>query len=318
MRISSWWKFRTFSTWRPPTSRNNAHFSSVRSMNIFTHDSPNNDVVIFQTFFIVFIVSILFTALCTEWPKGLNAAAQRAQTPISVTTRDYVFAYSSARDPRSRLVSLSVRPLLTQQFEFLHRFCVCVFSAPSNWISSSAVYARSSILAQVPLASLQLDAHAHSKMIRLVGPERYDAANDTIVLESARCPTRKQNYDFLRYVLQVCLHAWEEMSCAARPLHFVAVLAHGWLLCLLYLLCSTRNVAMYEYGSGLLAGALPRVACHRGLGARRARGRRAHCARLRALALGAERLEAVAACVPRGLHEQQVRRSGLRSTHALV
>lgn len=67
------------------------------------------------------------------------------------------------------------------------------------------MYVRRSILAQVPLASLELDAHARSKMIRLVGPERYDSANDAIVLESARCPTRKQNYDFLRYVLQVCL-----------------------------------------------------------------------------------------------------------------
>ena len=91
---------------------------------------------------------------------------------------------------------------------------------------------------------------------------------------------------------------------------------------------STRKVVMYGFTvfyctstvCALLAGALPRVARHRGLGARRARGRRARCAGLRALALGAERLEAVAACVPRGLHERQVRRSGsgLRSTHTRV
>ncbi|KAG8538465.1 hypothetical protein GDO81_022603 [Engystomops pustulosus] len=67
---------------------------------------------------------------------------------------------------------------------------------------------------QVKLNSLNLDKHARSKLLKLVGP-RYNAEEDTLTIRTDRCPLRKQNQDYAMYLLTVLYHeswkteAWE-------------------------------------------------------------------------------------------------------------
>ncbi|KAG9471348.1 hypothetical protein GDO78_015139 [Eleutherodactylus coqui] len=67
---------------------------------------------------------------------------------------------------------------------------------------------------QVKLSSLNLDAHAREKLLKLVG-SRYDAKDDILTIRSDRCPVRKQNQDYVMYLLTVLYHeswkteAWE-------------------------------------------------------------------------------------------------------------
>lgn len=59
---------------------------------------------------------------------------------------------------------------------------------------------------RVKLSALKLDYHARDKVIRLVGPERYDKAKDMLTIVADRCPLRKQNYDYLIYLLTAVHH----------------------------------------------------------------------------------------------------------------
>lgn len=61
------------------------------------------------------------------------------------------------------------------------------------WLSSSC---------QVSLRSLSLSKRAHKKMALLAG-RRYDPKTDTITLVGKRCPTRKQNKEYVMYLLKV-------------------------------------------------------------------------------------------------------------------
>ena len=49
---------------------------------------------------------------------------------------------------------------------------------------------------------LKLDGHARDKFLRLVG-SRYEASTDIVTLVADRCPVRKQNLDYLWYLLTV-------------------------------------------------------------------------------------------------------------------
>ncbi|CAH8596810.1 unnamed protein product [Schistosoma curassoni] len=107
---------------------------------------------------------------CTLWPSGLNSnETVEKHYPVVIVNRSYVFASSNIRDPRSRFVTLQIR-----------------------------------------LSNLSLDEHARRKLLRLAigpGPGRniatYDWNTDILELTSARCPTSKQNSDFLIYLLTV-------------------------------------------------------------------------------------------------------------------
>jgi len=50
------------------------------------------------------------------------------------------------------------------------------------------------------LSSLELDYHGRDKFIRLAG-EHYNPESDMVTIQSDRCPLKKQNYDFLIYVM---------------------------------------------------------------------------------------------------------------------
>lgn len=61
---------------------------------------------------------------------------------------------------------------------------------------------------KVKLSSLHLDAHAKDKILRLLG-NRYNPQTDIITITADRCPVRKQNLDYVKYLLTALFHiAW--------------------------------------------------------------------------------------------------------------
>ncbi|XP_013194827.2 small ribosomal subunit protein mS35 [Amyelois transitella] len=61
---------------------------------------------------------------------------------------------------------------------------------------------------RIKLSTLNLDKHARDKFIRLVG-DRYDSTTDLVTITADRCPVRKQNFDYVNYLLTACYHeAW--------------------------------------------------------------------------------------------------------------
>lgn len=58
---------------------------------------------------------------------------------------------------------------------------------------------------KVKVSSLNLNTHAKDKMLRLVD-KRYNSKTDIITLTADRCPTRKQNLEYLQYLLKVLFH----------------------------------------------------------------------------------------------------------------
>lgn len=61
---------------------------------------------------------------------------------------------------------------------------------------------------RVKLKTLKLDAHARDKFLRLVG-FRYDEETDLVTITADRCPARKQNLEYVNYLLTACYHeAW--------------------------------------------------------------------------------------------------------------
>ncbi|XP_053622643.1 small ribosomal subunit protein mS35 [Plodia interpunctella] len=58
---------------------------------------------------------------------------------------------------------------------------------------------------RIKLSTLNLDKHARDKFIRLVG-DRYDKSTDLVMITADRCPVRKQNLDYVNYLLTACYH----------------------------------------------------------------------------------------------------------------
>lgn len=58
---------------------------------------------------------------------------------------------------------------------------------------------------RVHLADLNLNKRAKDKFLRLVG-DRYDEATDLVTFTADRCPVRKQNLDYVNYLLTACYH----------------------------------------------------------------------------------------------------------------
>lgn len=58
---------------------------------------------------------------------------------------------------------------------------------------------------RIKLSTLNLDKHSRDKFIRLVG-DRYDQETDLVTITADRCPVRKQNLDYVNYLLTACYH----------------------------------------------------------------------------------------------------------------
>ncbi|XP_043287143.1 28S ribosomal protein S35, mitochondrial [Venturia canescens] len=110
-------------------------------------------------------------------------------------------------------------PAVQRHCEALKQFCTqwpvgleteekCRKHFPLEVITSDYCYAGPSIrdpLARivsirVKLSSLSLDSHAKDKLLRLVG-NRYNSTTDIITITADRCPTRKQNLEYVEYLL---------------------------------------------------------------------------------------------------------------------
>ncbi|XP_014477826.1 PREDICTED: 28S ribosomal protein S35, mitochondrial [Dinoponera quadriceps] len=58
---------------------------------------------------------------------------------------------------------------------------------------------------QIKLSSLYLDTHAKDKLLRLLA-DRYNAETGVITITTDRCPSRKQNLEYARYLLTAVYH----------------------------------------------------------------------------------------------------------------
>lgn len=115
-------------------------------------------------------------------------------------------------------------PVIKRHCEALKKFCTrwpeeletdeaCVKCFPVEIITSDYCYSSPTIrepLARivnlrVRLSSLHLDAHAKDKLLRLVG-DRYNPNTDIITITADRCPSRKQNLDYVKYLLTALFH----------------------------------------------------------------------------------------------------------------
>ncbi|KOC61483.1 28S ribosomal protein S35, mitochondrial [Habropoda laboriosa] len=115
-------------------------------------------------------------------------------------------------------------PAIKKHCMALRRFCTkwptelqtneeCQKHFPLQIISSNYCYSSPTIrepLARivslrVKLSSLHLDAHAKDKMLRLIG-DKYNPHTDVITITADRCPTKKQNLDYVKYLLTALFH----------------------------------------------------------------------------------------------------------------
>ncbi|CAH0404022.1 unnamed protein product [Chilo suppressalis] len=58
---------------------------------------------------------------------------------------------------------------------------------------------------RVKLSTLNLDKHSRDKFLRLVG-DRYDEQTDLVTITADRCPVKKQNLEYVDYLLTACYH----------------------------------------------------------------------------------------------------------------
>ena len=78
---------------------------------------------------------------------------------------------------------------------------------------------------QVDLSRMRFrDDKAREKMIALAG-RRYDASSNTLTLVGNRCPTRKQNKDYLMYLLKV-LYLESHVSYVTYRIPYLAILTN--------------------------------------------------------------------------------------------
>ncbi|XP_076248973.1 mitochondrial ribosomal protein S35 [Calliopsis andreniformis] len=119
-------------------------------------------------------------------------------------------------------------PAVKAHCEAIKKFCTkwpkalqteeaCEKHFPVEIISSDYCYSSPTIrepLARivslrVKVSSLDLDAHAKDKLLRLVG-DRYNPETDILTIVADRCPTRKQNLDYVYYLLTAVFHvSWQ-------------------------------------------------------------------------------------------------------------
>ncbi|XP_011696773.1 PREDICTED: 28S ribosomal protein S35, mitochondrial [Wasmannia auropunctata] len=115
-------------------------------------------------------------------------------------------------------------PAIRRHCEALKQFCTewpagleteekCAKHFPVEIITSDYCYSSPTIrdpLARivslrVRLSSLHLDTHAKDKLLRLLG-NRYNPETDVITITADRCPTKKQNLEYVRYLLTAVYH----------------------------------------------------------------------------------------------------------------
>lgn len=88
-----------------------------------------------------------------------------------------------------------------------HHFPVEIITNDFSHSSPTIRDERSRIVTlKIKLSALKLDYHGRDKLLRLVGPDRYNCSSDMLSIVADRCPLRKQNYDYLIYLLTAVHH----------------------------------------------------------------------------------------------------------------
>lgn len=116
----------------------------------------------------------------------------------------------------------ALKQFCTQWPQELHNNKECDAYFPLEIITSDYCYASPTIreplarivTLRVNLNSLILDTHAKDKLFRLLG-NRYNPETNMITITADRCPSRKQNLEYVEYLLTAVFHeswrieAWE-------------------------------------------------------------------------------------------------------------
>lgn len=116
----------------------------------------------------------------------------------------------------------ALKQFCTQWPQELHNDKECDAHFPLEIITSDYCYASPTIreplarivTLRVNLNSLILDTHAKDKLLRLLG-NRYNPETNVITITADRCPSRKQNLEYVEYLLTAVFHeswrieAWE-------------------------------------------------------------------------------------------------------------
>ena len=103
---------------------------------------------------------------CTKWPAELKTDEDcRKHFPLEYIYTDYVNASPTIRNPEARVVTLEFK-----------------------------------------LSDLPLDYHATDKLKRILNAQRsrYNLETGMVTLTADKCPLKKQNYDYLNYLLTAC------------------------------------------------------------------------------------------------------------------
>lgn len=121
-------------------------------------------------------------------------------------------------------------PHVLKHCQALKKFCTpwpegldskedCHLHFPVEVVTSDYCFAGPSIrdprsrvvTVKVKLSDLDLDEHAHQKLLKLVG-NRYDKDTDMITFKTDKCPTKQQNKEYALYLLTaVYLESWNKM-----------------------------------------------------------------------------------------------------------
>ncbi|XP_043461020.1 28S ribosomal protein S35, mitochondrial [Leptopilina heterotoma] len=119
-------------------------------------------------------------------------------------------------------------PAVRRHCEAIKKFCTkwpvgleteekCTKHFPMEVITSDYVFSSPTIrepLARivslrVKVSSLTLDRHAKDKLLRLV-KDKYDPETDYITITTDRCPMKKQNMDYVQYLITALYHeSWK-------------------------------------------------------------------------------------------------------------
>lgn len=137
---------------------------------------------------------------CTPWPKELETDQDcEKHFPIEIVYRDYVHSGASIRDPRARIVNmrfkLSALPLDDHAKDKMKRI-----------LNSSVIDPRYKF--ETPF--MKQRKRDYLKKQQEDERPRYQENTDMVTLVGKRCPLRKQNYDYVQYLLTACyFESWK-------------------------------------------------------------------------------------------------------------
>ncbi|OAF70256.1 28S ribosomal protein S35, mitochondrial [Intoshia linei] len=177
--------------------------TSTEWENIWTHPQPFNHHIVPLPIYQGFIKN---TKLNIPPNKYANAEILKVQNFLHLTPRHV--------DSQCKLLKKFCTPwpkglsddAIEKHFPVKVSYSNFCHSSPSIRHDKS-----SNVSVQFKLHSLSFNQSARDKIIYLLG-QRYNKDNDTVSLFSDRCPTKKQNYDYLIYLMNVLIRESHKLA----------------------------------------------------------------------------------------------------------